>query len=139
MGILAQLEKYGFNLEYCRKCLEAKKHNNATTAYYLILKKFIQLRGSSVADFAFRNDDGLDKGLKSCEDVNELLLQTRTRAVKAGHRTGSMIESKKDLEINLNQDMKRFRNISNRTQHKAKGEISFGLRLFFIKASTPRP
>lgn len=30
-----------FDADYVAKCLEANRHNNATTSYYLSLKKYI--------------------------------------------------------------------------------------------------
>ena len=38
--ILKNLLQYNFNLEYSQKCIEANKHNNITTTYYLLMKKF---------------------------------------------------------------------------------------------------
>jgi 5'-AMP-activated protein kinase catalytic alpha subunit len=50
--VLAQLEKYGFNPDYTQKCVEANKHNAATTTYYLLLQKFVREGGKSAADMA---------------------------------------------------------------------------------------
>ena len=33
------LEQKGFQKEYAVRCLDANKHNHATTCYYLLLKK----------------------------------------------------------------------------------------------------
>lgn len=38
--ILVMLEKKGFQREYAIRCLDANKHNHATTCYYLLLKLF---------------------------------------------------------------------------------------------------
>lgn len=43
--ILEMLEKFEISQEYCQKCLEANKHNNVTTTYYLLLKKFCADQG----------------------------------------------------------------------------------------------
>lgn len=32
------LETYGYKRDYASKCIDANKHNNVTTAYYLLLK-----------------------------------------------------------------------------------------------------
>ena len=50
--ILNQLDKYGLDPDYARKCVEANKHNTATTAYYLLMQKFIREGGKSTADFS---------------------------------------------------------------------------------------
>ena len=39
--ILASLKKYDINIEFARASLEANKHNNATTTYYLLHKKAV--------------------------------------------------------------------------------------------------
>jgi 5'-AMP-activated protein kinase catalytic alpha subunit len=55
--VLAQLEKYKIDLDYTKKCLEANKHNNFTTSYYLLLKKYIQNGGYSIADYSLNRKD----------------------------------------------------------------------------------
>ena len=50
--VLKELDKYGFNPEYTQKCVEANKHNPATTTYYLLLQKFIRDGGKSPADLS---------------------------------------------------------------------------------------
>jgi serine/threonine protein kinase len=147
LDILAQLEKYGYNLDYCKKCLEANKHNNVTTAYYLLLKKYIQLGGVSIADYGYKPDPASNTSVQSQVDVQ--ILPNRKKGIKVNNRTGSMITTSKESELNLSNDMKSYRNTSERApkhrkisespQNRAKGEISFGLRLLFKKASTPRP
>jgi 5'-AMP-activated protein kinase catalytic alpha subunit len=139
--ILKQLEKYGYNLDYCKKCLEANKHNNVTTAYYLLLKKYIQLGGVSVADYGYRPDNQQERSV----ETSGLLLPTRKRVIKVNNRTGS-VSGNKDVDT---ADIKSFRNTSERSskqrkvsespQSRGRNEISFGLRLLFKKASTPRP
>lgn len=58
-GILKQLEKFGYDLEHTRKCLEANKHNHITSAYYLLLKKHLDLGGTSVADYSYMSEHEL--------------------------------------------------------------------------------
>ena len=55
--VLKQLNKYDIDLDYTKKCLEANKHNNYTTSYYLLLKKYIQNGGSSIADYTIKSQD----------------------------------------------------------------------------------
>ena len=39
--ILFQMKSLNLDPDYVLKCLEANRHNNATTSYYLSLKKYI--------------------------------------------------------------------------------------------------
>ena len=39
--ILSQMRHLNLDPDYVSRCLEANRHNNATTAYYLSLRKFI--------------------------------------------------------------------------------------------------
>jgi hypothetical protein len=41
---LTQLPQYSINPDYAKKCLDANKHNNITTTYYLLVKK-LQTQG----------------------------------------------------------------------------------------------
>eukprot|EP00826_Nyctotherus_ovalis_P009343 TRINITY_DN12460_c0_g1_i5.p1 TRINITY_DN12460_c0_g1~~TRINITY_DN12460_c0_g1_i5.p1 ORF type:complete len:430 (-),score=77.49 TRINITY_DN12460_c0_g1_i5:331-1620(-) len=50
--ILKQMERYGFSAEYTQRCVEANKHNQATTTYYLLLQKFVRNGGKSSADLS---------------------------------------------------------------------------------------
>ena len=56
-GVLKQLDKYEIDLDYTKKCLEANKHNNHTTSYYLLLKKYLQGGGNSIADYSSKSQD----------------------------------------------------------------------------------
>jgi 5'-AMP-activated protein kinase catalytic alpha subunit len=58
--ILKQLEKYNLDVDYVQKCLDANKHNHATTAYYLLLKRHHNNGGRSIADI---NSQNFDKNL----------------------------------------------------------------------------
>ncbi len=51
-AVLRQLSNFGFDPEYTQKCVEANKHNSATTTYYLLLKKFLRDGGKSPADLS---------------------------------------------------------------------------------------
>lgn len=48
-----------FNLDpdYVSKCLDANRHNNATTTYYLWLKKFISEGGQTSCDLSSKSFD----------------------------------------------------------------------------------
>ena len=45
--ILEETVKLGFEHNFTKKCLEANRHNDATTTYYLLLKKFVKDGGIS--------------------------------------------------------------------------------------------
>ena len=45
--ILEETVKLGFDHNFTKKCLEANRHNDATTTYYLLLKKFVKDGGIS--------------------------------------------------------------------------------------------
>lgn len=54
---LKELSKYNYDIELAEKSLEANRHNNLTTTYYLILKKFLREGGISKADFSAKEFD----------------------------------------------------------------------------------
>jgi serine/threonine protein kinase len=43
--VLKQLGTFGYDASYAKKCLEADKHNDITTSYYLLLKRYIMSGG----------------------------------------------------------------------------------------------
>ena len=43
--ILSKVKQYNLDPDYVSRCLEANRHNNATTTYYLSLKKFFSEGG----------------------------------------------------------------------------------------------
>ncbi len=47
---MAEVDKYGSNPDYARKCLEANRHNEATTVYYLLVKKYQRQGKKDVID-----------------------------------------------------------------------------------------
>lgn len=51
-NILKDLRKFNLDIDGCEKSLEANRHNNLTTTYYLLLKKFLKEGGVSAADFS---------------------------------------------------------------------------------------
>jgi 5'-AMP-activated protein kinase catalytic alpha subunit len=50
VNILGKLGEYGIEPEHAQRCVEANKHNNDTTTYYLLLKRHIETGGTSNAD-----------------------------------------------------------------------------------------
>lgn len=46
-SILRKTVKLGFQSEFTKKCIEANRHNDCTTTYYLLLKKHIKNGGTS--------------------------------------------------------------------------------------------
>lgn len=55
--ILGSLSAMNLDAEKTQSYLEANRHNNLTTTYYLALKKFIKEGGDSVCDFSSKNFD----------------------------------------------------------------------------------
>jgi 5'-AMP-activated protein kinase catalytic alpha subunit len=47
--ILKATIELGFDFSFTRKCIEANRHNDATTTYYLLLRKFVREGGISKA------------------------------------------------------------------------------------------
>lgn len=150
MNILKQLEQYGYNLDYSKKCLEANKHNNVTTAYYLLLKKYIQEGGISIADYGYKPEPILISK-QPLTDVIAPIMPIRNKVLKPNNRTGSMTSTNKDsgLGLGMGREIKSHRNASERVpkhrkvsespNSRAKHDVSFGIRLLFKKAATPRP
>lgn len=46
-----------FDPDYVSKCLEANRHNNATTSYYLSLKRFISQGGHASSNLSSKSFD----------------------------------------------------------------------------------
>lgn len=44
------MKSFSYDPDYVSKCLEANRHNNVTTTYYLALKKHIRNGGSISSD-----------------------------------------------------------------------------------------
>lgn len=55
--ILSQMRHLNLEPDYVSKCLEANRHNNATTAYYLSLKKYISEGGHTSYDLSSKSFD----------------------------------------------------------------------------------
>ena len=50
--ILDEIRILDMDIEMIEKCIEANRHNNETTTYYLLLKKFLKQGNISEADFS---------------------------------------------------------------------------------------
>ena len=111
--ILNQIDSLEINSEYARKCLEANKHNNATTTYYLLLKKNLREGIQSPADISSDNyipePIGSRPKIKEVQIVKEPLIadyiNLNLGSEKASKEEKNKKESndKKDL-ISLNLD-----------------------------------
>jgi 5'-AMP-activated protein kinase, catalytic alpha subunit len=55
--ILRATVELGFDHGFTRKCIEANRHNDATTTYYLLLKKFVRDGGISKAYLGSKHFD----------------------------------------------------------------------------------
>ena len=58
---MEKLVGLNFKKEYTIKCINANKHNHATTSYYLLLKKAEQEGLTSEQDFQFFDDKKLSE------------------------------------------------------------------------------
>lgn len=56
-NILKEVKSLGYDIELTAKSLEANRHNNLTTTYYLIMKKYLHAGGISSADFSGKQFD----------------------------------------------------------------------------------
>jgi 5'-AMP-activated protein kinase catalytic alpha subunit len=151
MDILKQLEKYGYNLDYTRKCLEANKHNDVTTAYYLLLKKHIQDGGVSIADYGYRPEIIPMVQSQTPQENCSQIIPPKKKLLKTNRRAGSMSNTYKDGDLsfkinsesrpgrNTSQKVPKHRRITDSPPSRNKKEIFSGFRLLFKKASTPRP
>ena len=59
LDILRELKMFNYDIDFTEKSLEANRHNNLTTTYYLIMKKFIRKGGVSKAYFSGKQFDKL--------------------------------------------------------------------------------
>lgn len=56
-GILDLMKPLSFDYDHVTNCLEANRHNNVTTCYYLLLKKLVMDGGNSSCDLGSRSFD----------------------------------------------------------------------------------
>lgn len=55
--VLGQLRYLNLDIDHVVKCLEANRHNNATTSYYLSLKKYLAEGGQPSYDLTSKSTD----------------------------------------------------------------------------------
>lgn len=73
--ILGQMKTLSLDPDYVQKCLEANRHNNATTSYYLSLKKYVSEGGQSNYDLSSKSfDKSILEPNRRKNTVNQLLL-----------------------------------------------------------------
>ncbi|CDW82045.1 protein kinase domain containing protein [Stylonychia lemnae] len=86
--ILKLLEEKGFQREYAIRCLDANKHNHATTCYYLLLKK-MEKDGKIEASNYYQSAQTLyPKSIKGSRDsslINDIRSNPK-RLSQGGHR-----------------------------------------------------
>ena len=91
-SVLGLLGQYRLDLDYTRKCLEANKHNNSTTVYYLLLKKFIQAGGVASPEYRpYSRQRVLNQTMNPAaldEDFSMILLNTRHHRSRRAESTG---------------------------------------------------
>lgn len=51
-NVLQKLSGKGYDPQYVTKCVEANRHNDATTAYYLAMKQYLKDGGNSACDMS---------------------------------------------------------------------------------------
>jgi 5'-AMP-activated protein kinase, catalytic alpha subunit len=156
--VLNQLQKYGIDLDYTKKCLEANKHNNYTTSYYLLLKKYLQNGGSSVGDY-FNKDQEMNYTQKvlpcppKTDEISMFMPRHRKyQEVYQNKRTestgGSNSKEKEQFRAFLNTQGRHERHSSvkvrtnNSASPKSKKQNSRGRRFekeVKTKSFTPRP
>lgn len=56
-NILQKLQSKGYDPQYVTKCVEANRHNDVTTAYYLTMKQYLKEGGSSAYDMSSKAFD----------------------------------------------------------------------------------
>jgi serine/threonine protein kinase len=62
-NILSQLSSLHLDIETARRYIEANKHDNITTSYYLLLKKHLQNGGTTTADYANTSLGSIDTSM----------------------------------------------------------------------------
>lgn len=50
--VLSEIQSLNIDIDLTEKCIEANRHNNETTTYYLLLRKFLKEGNISKADFS---------------------------------------------------------------------------------------
>ncbi|CAD8060418.1 unnamed protein product [Paramecium sonneborni] len=107
--ILKQMIQYGFSCEYAEKCIETNRHNNVTTTYYLLLKKYIMAGNKSIADINSEHFEPQKISIKQythtdrkyINQINPLpLIQRKSRHTQ--QREDSPVDTKPRLNNSVN-------------------------------------
>lgn len=88
--VLNQIRELGLDAKYTQQCLESNKHNQLTTAYFLMLKKMV--RGGFVPRL---------EAVRRRLSPNILVKSQTTRAYTHSNRRGSLITTKTEEELPL--------------------------------------
>ena len=67
--ILEMMKEYGFESEYTQQCLDANKHNHATTTYYLFLKR-LKKEGKLQCEYEISNSKLRDSSISNRNDMS---------------------------------------------------------------------
>ena len=136
-SVLSQLKSFGYDLDYTKKCLEADKHNEVTTSYYLLLKRHINNGGEYECPPVSKLNQTAGP-----EISNEFLMSFFANKDKKSESTGGTGSIEKQIgrgylkgkhERNHSLDPpKRFNSLSPAGRPKAKSPPK-------PKAATPRP
>ncbi|OMJ96206.1 hypothetical protein SteCoe_164 [Stentor coeruleus] len=92
ISVLLQLRNYNYDLDYVKKCLEADKHNEVTTCYYLLLKRHILNSGSFCIEAPLLpNKKFLLNALPGnyCDDLLPIFKNTKKRKTESTGDTDS--------------------------------------------------
>lgn len=96
--ILFQMKSLNLDPDYVLKCLEANRHNNATTSYYLSLKKYISEGGYSSCDLSSKSfDKSIIEPNRRKNTINQLMLDnfiTKSTEEEANGKRKSKEKSK---------------------------------------------
>lgn len=88
--ILKATVQLGFQHSFTRKCIEANRHNDATTTYYLLLKKFVRDGGISKAYLGSKYFDStlIEPLRKVAPDCKVLSMQPSQHSIRL-HQTST--------------------------------------------------
>ena len=136
-SVLKQLKAFGYSLDYSKKCLEADKHNEVTTAYYLLLKKYVNSGG--IAQLAPEGKLNQTAG----PEVSDELLLSFFKEGKKHESTGGT----GSVEKHIGRNYFRAKHERNRSIDPPRRFHSFSPdgrprninRTGYKKAATPRP
>lgn len=144
---LKLLENFNYDLEYAKKCLEADKHNEVTTCYYLLLKRYILNGGVINDDNGYQRDEIRSKnsflGVYNGDDLLSIFKTTKKNRKsestsgtdyieKSRYETKHFPRTRHERAISTDPP-KRFYSLS------PNGRIKNFNTVLRVKATTPRP